>query len=309
MAWTPISGTVPQYEDGNGNPYSGAVLKAYSAGTTTNINMATDSTGSTTASSIALNASGYPVVSASIVVPHLNEKYKLSLYPTQAAADSDTGAIWTQDNMSVSGDFGSITQEISTNTTLDSSDANNHLEISGSVTITLPDIDTVGAGFVFTYRNAGTGVITLDGNGSEQINGSLTLTSRPGEGGLVQSAVTTSNYWSVIANDIPMATVAVTSASNATTINCQLGDVFSHTFTENTTFTFSNPFATGTFTGFVLYLTNDGTGRTPTWPASVDWEGGVEPDFSAASEKNVVVFTTIDGGTTWYGSVAVRASS
>ena len=34
---------------------------------------------------------------------------------------------------------------------------------------------------------------------------------------------------------------AVTSSSNATTVNCHNGNAFSHTLTENTTFTFSNP--------------------------------------------------------------------
>ena len=37
--------------------------------------------------------------------------------------------------------------------------------------------------------------------------------------------------------------VAVTSTSNATTVNCETGNTFSHTLTENTTFTFSNPLA------------------------------------------------------------------
>lgn len=99
MAWNPIANTVPQYEDANGNPYSGSVLKAYAAGTSTNISLATDTTGGTTATSIALNANGYPEVSGNIVIPHVDQDYKLALYPTQAAADSDTGAIWTIDNI------------------------------------------------------------------------------------------------------------------------------------------------------------------------------------------------------------------
>jgi len=102
---------------------------------------------------------------------------------------------------------------------------------------------------------------------------------------------------------------AVTSTSNAVTIDLSLGFVFSHTFTENTTFTFSNP-QTGTVnTGFKLFLTNDGTGRTPTWPASVIWPNGNEPVLTTASEKNVLVFETIDGGTIWYGALAIQAAS
>jgi len=40
--------------------------------------------------------------------------------------------------------------------------------------------------------------------------------------------------------------VAVTSSGAATTVNCEAGNSFSHTLTENTTFTFSNPPASGT---------------------------------------------------------------
>ena len=39
--------------------------------------------------------------------------------------------------------------------------------------------------------------------------------------------------------------VAVTSSGAATTVNCETGNSFSHTLTENTTFTFSNPAASG----------------------------------------------------------------
>lgn len=109
MTWAPISKVVPQWVDTNGNPYSGAVLKAYSAGTATNIPMATSSTGGTTATSIALNSDGYPEVSGNIVIPHINEDYKLALYPTQAAADADSGAIWNPDNLPKGSVYNSIT--------------------------------------------------------------------------------------------------------------------------------------------------------------------------------------------------------
>ena len=306
MAWTPISHTVVQYVDGNGDNASGFILKAYASGTTNNISMAIDSAGATTAATIALNAAGYPEVSGNVVIPYVEEKYKLALYTTQAAADSDTGAIWEPDAIPIAGEFGSVTQDLSTNTVLDASDAFNNLRCTSTITVTLPDVDTVGAGFVFTAINDGTGVITFDGNGSETINGALTLTFRPGDSG---TFISSSTNWSAIGMDVPMQTVAVTSSSNATTINSQLGDVFSHTFTENTTFTFSNPNATGIFTGFALYLTNDGTGRTPTWPASVDWPNGATPDLTTASEVNILVFTTIDGGTIWHGKVSQKASA
>lgn len=107
--------------------------------------------------------------------------------------------------------------------------------------------------------------------------------------------------------------VAVTSAANAATIDLALADpfnaAFSHTFTENTTFTFTNPKATGFNSGFKLFLTNAAGAYTPTFPVSVIWSGGSEPDLTTANEKNVLVFETIDGGTTWYGALSIGAAA
>lgn len=103
---------------------------------------------------------------------------------------------------------------------------------------------------------------------------------------------------------------AVTSNAGATTVNCRDGNVFSHTLTENTTFTFSNPPATGTAYGFTLKLVQDATARTVTWPASVDWAGATAPTISTGSgEVDVFVFFTHDGGTTWYGFTAGQVMS
>jgi len=99
MAWLPISNTVLQYVDVNGDPYSGAVLKFYAAGTSTNIPVATSQTGTPTVTSVALNSAGFPEVSSNVVVLFIDQDFKVALYPTQAAADSNTGALWTIDNI------------------------------------------------------------------------------------------------------------------------------------------------------------------------------------------------------------------
>lgn len=99
MTWYPIAFLPPQYENASGAPYSGAVLKAYAAGTTNVIPMATNYQGVTTAESIILNASGFTVYGGTVIIPHVQENYKLALYPTQAAADANSGALWTVDNI------------------------------------------------------------------------------------------------------------------------------------------------------------------------------------------------------------------
>ena len=104
----PISLSLPQYVDANGTPYNGAVLKAYAAGTTTNILMYTDVGAGTSFTDIALNASGYPQYSGSMVIPHVSENYKLALYATQTAANNNTPAIWAVDGLiplTISGTF------------------------------------------------------------------------------------------------------------------------------------------------------------------------------------------------------------
>lgn len=47
---------------------------------------------------------------------------------------------------------------------------------AGSFTVTLPAAATAGAGRIFIVKHSGTGVITIDGNGAETIDGALTLT-------------------------------------------------------------------------------------------------------------------------------------
>lgn len=103
---------------------------------------------------------------------------------------------------------------------------------------------------------------------------------------------------------------SVTSTTNATTIDCEAANVFLHTLMENTTFTFSNPPATGTAYGFTLKLVQDATARTVTWPASVKWAAATAPTISTGSgEVDVFAFFTHDGGTNWYGFTAGQVLS
>lgn len=98
MAYYPIALTVPQYHVG-GVPASGYVLKAYQNGTSVLLQMATDNTGATLVNSVELNAEGYPEVSGNIIIPHVDQGYKLALYPSQAAAAANSGATWSIDDL------------------------------------------------------------------------------------------------------------------------------------------------------------------------------------------------------------------
>ena len=97
------------------------------------------------------------------------------------------------------------------------------------------------------------------------------------------------------------------SAGSTVDIDNETGNVFALTTNQNTTFTFSNPPASGTAYGFTLKLTAGGT-HTITYPGSVDFAGGTAPDAPASGETDVLVFITVDGGTNWYGALAIDAA-
>ena len=94
----------------------------------------------------------------------------------------------------------------------------------------------------------------------------------------------------------------ITSSSNAATINLRDGNVFEHDLTENVTYTFSNPAASGRASAFVLKVIQDSSARTITWPGSVDWASATAPTLTSTNNGvDVFGFLTIDGGTTYYG--------
>ena len=85
-------------------------------------------------------------------------------------------------------------------------------------------------------------------------------------------------------------------------IDLTVGNVVSATVdTSENTFTFSNPSATGRSCTFLFRVTNGGS-QTVNWPASVDWVGGSAPSLTS-SGLDMLVFTTVDAGTIWFGLV------
>jgi hypothetical protein len=107
-------------------------------------------------------------------------------------------------------------------------------------------------------------------------------------------------------------TVSTNSTATGTvTLNLTNGNVFNLTLTGNVTLVFSGA-TSGKACSFATYLKQDATGsRVVTWPASsVKWSGGSPPSLSSAPNSvDVVVFESLDGGTTWYGSLVGTAFS
>jgi hypothetical protein len=103
---------------------------------------------------------------------------------------------------------------------------------------------------------------------------------------------------------------AIVSSTNAATLDLSSATNFTHILTENVTYTFSNPAASGKASAFTLKVVQDSgaSGYTITWPASVDWAAATAPTLTAdADGVDYFVFITTDGGTNYYGFVAGQA--
>ena len=101
--------------------------------------------------------------------------------------------------------------------------------------------------------------------------------------------------------------VAVGNSGTAATLNLSSGTVFSVTLNGNATLTVSNP---TNVASFMVILTNDGTaGRTVAWAGgSFVFPGGAATlsRTTAAGGVDVWVFFSPNGGTTYYGNIAMK---
>ena len=100
---------------------------------------------------------------------------------------------------------------------------------------------------------------------------------------------------------------AIGNTGASQTIDITSGNVITATLAvATTTFTFSNPSASGSCCSFTLILTQDGSGsRAVTWPGSVQWASSTAPTLSSGGgDVDIFAFITIDAGTTWFGFTA-----
>ena len=114
----------------------------------------------------------------------------------------------------------------------------------------------------------------------------------------------------LIADSYQETTVDLTCTSPV--VDCATGNVFTLTTSGTTAFQAAiNVPASGTGYGFMLKLTAGGT-HTVDYSllgTNVYFAGGTAPEPPASGETDILVFTTMDGGTTWYGALAIDAAS
>ena len=80
------------------------------------------------------------------------------------------------------------------------------------------------------------------------------------------------------------------------------------TLSGTPTFTSFSGAVGGTESSFTLYLKQPSSGSTfytPIWPSAVQWQDSIAPTLSAVNGAvDILVFSSPDGGTNWYGSLA-----
>lgn len=83
--------------------------------------------------------------------------------------------------------------------------------------------------------------------------------------------------------------------------SCADGNIHTATVTGAVTVSFTNVPSAGQAGSIMLILTNGGSAAV-TWPAAVKWPSGSAPALTS-SGVDLLIFTTVDGGTTWYSAM------
>ncbi len=165
--------------DPDGNPLAGGKLYTYEAGTSIPKVTYTDASGTTPNSNpIILDNSGFCSL-------WLGEgAYKLIL---KDATDID---VWPEPLDDVMGDssaaFGAQIVRINDNLVVTAPYDNSIIIAESALSLTLIPSSEAGSSFYFVAKNAGTGKVTIDPDGSETIDGLSSLTLEPGQSVIVE---------------------------------------------------------------------------------------------------------------------------
>lgn len=153
--------------DNSGDPLAGGKIYTYEAGTSTPKVTYTDSgEGTANANPVILDANGRADIWLG------DGSYKFVIY------DSSDVLIDTVDNVvgEAANAFGGTYRTVTTNTSVTADYANNVLECTSAVTLSLLDVATATEGFLFTVKNTSGGSVIIDPDAAELIDGASTLT-------------------------------------------------------------------------------------------------------------------------------------
>jgi hypothetical protein len=234
--------------------------------------------------------------------------FTITLPPTPAAGAqvvvADAGGAWGTNNLTVARN-GSTISGLAENLVCD---------ISGAAVQLLYDGTTWGV-YAQIGGNGGTAV-TLDGvqtltnktiafadntlTGVAGVTATQTLTNKT----LTSPTITTpavsdpTATGAIYDNGSVRANVVAVSALD---IDCTLGNYFTKTISDASTFTFSNAPSSRSY-AFTLELTH--TSGAVTWPTEVKWPTDTAPSLTTG-KTHLFMFVTDDGGSRWRGAALV----
>jgi len=152
---------------------------------------------------------------------------------------------------------------------------------------------------------------TLRGNApsafATSAQGTLADNAMPKSGGTFTGAVSMGrqNLNQPQLKDYSETVVTNASATGAVTLNIANGNVFNLTLAGATTLTFSNPATNGQACSFTLVVNQPTTAYAITYPSSVKWDNDVIPSLNDVSKTFILVFTTFNAGSRYYGRLAM----
>jgi hypothetical protein len=172
----------------------------------------TTGTGVVTALGVNTGSAGAFVVNGELI-PATNGGTGLTTPGTSGNFLQSNGSTWI--STAVTPSISLVVSSRTSNTILGSSDNSTLINVtSGTFTQTISAVSGLAAGWYCYYRNTGTGVVTLDPNGSELIGGATTAVCNPGDIWLIQSTGTAFLLNRLAGNN----SVIYTSGSNTFTV-------------------------------------------------------------------------------------------
>jgi hypothetical protein len=176
--------------------------------------------------------------------------------------------------------------------------------------LTSNNTNTIVIGHGATGLGSNSTVIGTNGTTFARIYGLLDLPS-----GLSASGATFSNTVNLNSNTLytptlqyynePISSPGI--SGNTLSLDLSLAQVFNVSLNAGiSSFIVTNvPQTASRAIGFSLFLTADGTARGISWGSAVKWPSGIPPTLTTTNNKtDILSFTTLDGGTSYFGSVA-----
>jgi hypothetical protein len=161
----------------------------------------------------------------------------------------------------------------------------------------------------FSANTTHNGHIVADGDTNTHLNFNAADSFQITTGGVVRMTVDNSgvDIGTLVASATLSETAVFETVQTEATYNIDIGDgsavLCTATGGGTVAFTMPSNLPSNSFSWTVKF-NNSGT---ITWPASVEWAEGVVPPVSAGTD--IYSFVTYDGGTTIYGSLAIRNAS